>query len=61
LIDILKEKQESEEKQSKDQDMDPGKYMKGMNRYMPKGMNSGSPSMPSGLAKFPGIPSSLKI
>jgi hypothetical protein len=63
LIDILKEKQEAEEKQGKDQNMDAGKYMKGMNKYMPSGMNSSNPSIPkmSGLSNFPGIPSSLKI
>jgi hypothetical protein len=61
LIDILKEKQDAEEKQSKDHDMDPGKYMKGMDRYMPKGLGSGMPSVPKGFANFPGIPSSLKI
>lgn len=65
LIDILKEKQEAEEKQSKgtQQDMSTSKIMKDASRYLPSGMKSGTPSMPnmSSLSNFPGIPSSLKI
>ncbi len=72
LIDILKEKQEAEEGQSKQYaDMNPNSIMKNAGKYLPSGMNANSlknpgsmkmPSMPSySPASFPGIPSSLKI
>jgi hypothetical protein len=62
LIDILKEKQEAEEKQHKDstQDMSAGKIMKDAGKYLPSNMKSSMPNM-SSLSSFPGIPSSLKI
>jgi hypothetical protein len=65
LIDILKEKQEAEEKQQKSSqtDLSTSKIMRDAGKYLPSGMKSGMPSMPnmSGLTNFPGIPSSLKI
>jgi hypothetical protein len=65
LIDILKEKQEAEEKQQKgaQQDMSVGSIMRDASKYLPSGMKSGAPSIPSmgNLSNFPGIPSSLKI
>lgn len=65
LIDILKEKQEAEEKQNKSSQLDtnPSKLMKDAGKYLPSGMKSGMPSIPnmSSLTNFPGIPSSLKI
>lgn len=72
LIELLKEKQDAEEKQSEDAD---GKHsmggaMKEAGKYMPAGLSnmaskasSGNytmPSMPS-MPNFPGIPSSMKI
>jgi hypothetical protein len=65
LIDILKEKQEAEEKTQKgaQQDMSISSVMKDASKYLPSGMKSGTPSIPnmSNLSNFPGIPSSLKI
>jgi hypothetical protein len=65
LIDILKEKQEAEEKQSRSssEDTNVSKIMRDANKYMPAGAKSGMPSMPnmSSVSNFPGIPSSLKI
>jgi hypothetical protein len=62
LIDILKEKQDAEENQTKNSqmDMNPSKYMKDASKMIPSSMKSGMPNM-SGLSNFPGIPSSLKI
>ncbi len=61
LIDILKEKQEAEEGQSKQYgNMNPGQMMKDAGKYLPAGLNPSSlksPKMPS----FPSIPSSLKL
>lgn len=64
LIDILKEKQEAEEGQTKQyKDMSPGQLMKDASRNLPGGMKT--PKMPNmnsySPASFPGIPSSLKI
>jgi hypothetical protein len=65
LIDILKEKQEAEEKQSKstNEDMNSGKMMRDASRNMPSTKAPSMPSMPrmGNIANFPGIPSSLKI
>jgi hypothetical protein len=65
LIDILKEKQEAEEKQNKgtQNNMSTSKIMSDAGKYLPSGMKSGTPSIPnmSNLTNFPGIPSSLKI
>jgi hypothetical protein len=57
LIDILKEKQEAEEGQSKQYgDMNPNSMMKNAQKSLPKMPNIQSPKM-----SFPSIPSSLKI
>lgn len=57
LIDILKEKQESEENQSRSySEMDPNSVMKQAGKYIPNSSMNKAPNI-----KFPGIPSSLKI
>jgi hypothetical protein len=58
LIDILKEKQDAEERSHKGQTdgMNVNSMMKDAKRNMPA-----MPSMSSSLSSFPGIPSSLKI
>lgn len=72
LIDILKEKQEAEEGQSKQYgDINPNSMMKQAGKYMPAGLNTNSLKNPGSMkmpnmssfspASFPGIPSSLKI
>lgn len=66
LIDILKEKQEAEEGQSKSHgDMNPNSMMKQAGKYLPAGYNPNNPGsmkMPSTPSlNFPGIPASLKI
>lgn len=67
LIDILKEKKESEDGQTSDYDK--SSMMKDAKKYMPAGFNPNNPTssvkMPSipsySPASFPSIPSSLKI
>jgi hypothetical protein len=57
LIDILKEKQEAEEGQSKQySDMNPNSMMKNAQKSMPNMGNFKAPSF-----NFPSMPSSLKI
>lgn len=61
LIDILKEKQEAEEKQTKGYgDMSANSLMKQASKNVPSGVKM--PSVPSySISNFPSIPSSLKI
>ncbi len=74
LIDLLKEKQEAEEKQHEEAEgkQSMGGAMKEAGKYMPAGLsnmaskassgnfNTGGFNMPS-MPNFPGIPSSMKI
>ena len=70
LIDILKEKQEAEEKEMNgDENSQMSKMMDNAKGNLPSSvrgaMNGGTPSMPSmkmpSISNFPGIPASMKI